>query len=334
MRIETSGTRALGVEHPVALAAMDLVADARLSLAVLDAGGYAFLGAGYGDEPWLTRELAILAPQARARNHPFGVGFITWSLAKRPSLLDLALGHGPDSIWLSFGDPAPFVHRVHAAGAKVVCQVQTEAMAKAALDAGADILVAQGAEAGGHGVARGTLALVPSIVDLAGPDVPVLAAGGVGDGRGLAACLMLGAAGVVMGTRFYATLAAAGREEAKRRIVEAAGDDTLRGIVFDISRGHVWPAPFTGRCLSNAHSRRWEGRELDLLRAWPQERERYLEARSQGDYEVAAVIAGEVAGLIHEVPTAGDIVRRIVEEAAVAIRSGNALLRTTAHACA
>src|SRR5687767_9654346 len=334
MQIDTAATRALGVRHPVALAAMDAVADARLSLAVLEAGGYAFLGAGYGEEPWLARELAILAPGARALGHPFGVGFITWSLARQPRLLDLALEQRPHSIWLSFGDPAPFVQRIHAAGAKVVCQVQSEAMAKGAIDAGADILIAQGGEAGGHGVGRGTLALVPTVVDLAGSQVPVLAAGGVGDGRGLAACLMLGAAGVVMGTRFYATREAAGREEAKRRIVEASGDDTLRSIVFDISRSHVWPAPFTGRCLANAHSRRWAGRELDLLRAGPGERDKYLEARAQGDYDVAAVIAGEAAGLVRDVPAAGEVVRRIVEEAVAVIKSGNALLRTSAPASA
>jgi nitronate monooxygenase len=330
MRFDTSMTRALGVEHPVALAAMDLVADARLSLAVLEAGGYAFLGAGYGDEAWLTRELALLAPRAREHGYRYGVGFITWSLARQPHLLDLSLAQGPDSIWLSFGDPSAFAARIHAGGAKLVCQVQTEAMAKAALDAGADILVAQGAEAGGHGVNRGTLSLVPAIVDLAGPGVPVFAAGGVADGRGLAACLMLGAGGVVLGTRFYATLEAAGREAAKRRIVEATGDDTLRGIVFDISRGHVWPAPFTGRCLSNEHARRWNGRELELLRAWPLERDAYLKARSDGDFDVAAVIAGEASGLIHDVAAAGEVIRRIVADAAALMAGAPRRIREAA----
>ena len=316
MPLETSMTRSLGVTHPIALAAMDLVADARLSLAVLEAGGYAFLGGGYGDEAWLTRELGILAPEARARGYRYGVGFITWSLATRPRILDLALEAGPDSIWLSFGDPAPFVPRIHAAGAKAVCQVQTEAMARAALDAGADLLIAQGSEAGGHGVSRGTLALVPAIVDLAGPKVPVLAAGGIADGRGLAACLMLGAAGVVVGTRFYASIEAAGREAAKQRIVQATGDDSARSIVFDISRQHVWPAPYTGRCLANEHLRRWMGREVELLRSLDTEGERYLSARSAGDYDIAAVIAGEAAGMIRDIPSAGEIVRRMAGEAA------------------
>ena len=320
MKIETAFTRGFRAAHPVALAAMDIVADARLCLAVAEAGGYPFLGAGYGEREWMARELGVLAPQARRRNLPFGVGFITWSLERQPELLDLALEYQPHSIWLSFGDVSKLAARIKAAGAKLACQVQTEAMARAALDAGADLLIAQGAEAGGHGVARGTMALVPAIVDIAPPRVPVLAAGGIADGRGLAAALMLGAAGVVMGTRFYATEEAAGRETAKQRIARASGDETVRSIVFDVSRNHVWPAPYTGRCIANDHSRRWLGREIELQRCHG-EHERYMKARADGDYEVAAVIAGESAGLIRDIPAAGEVVRRTVAEAAA--RLGN-----------
>jgi nitronate monooxygenase len=312
MALHTALNAALRVEHPILLAPMDLVADARLTLAVANAGGYGFLGAGYGEEVWLKRELAGLAGPARERGVPFGVGFITWSLARKPELLDVALESGASAIWLSFGDPAPFAARVQSAGAKLVCQVQTEAMAKAAVDAGADILVAQGAEAGGHGVSRGTLALVPAVADLAGPGVPVVAAGGIADGRGLAACLMLGAAGVALGTRFYATAEAAGFQAAKQRIVEATGDDSLRSVVFDISRRNVWPTPYTGRCLLNEHLRRWSGRELDLLRSIDAEGPRYAAARAAGDFDTAAVIAGEAAALIHDIPSAADVVLRMI----------------------
>jgi nitronate monooxygenase len=322
MALRTTLNAMLGVEHPILLAPMDIVADARLTLAVADAGGFGFLGGGYGDEAWLKRELAELAGAARERTLPFGVGFITWSLARKPELLDIALDHGASAIWLSFGDPAPYAKRVRAAGAKLVCQVQTEAMAKACLDAGADILVAQGAEAGGHGASRGTLTLVPAVADLAGPQVPVVAAGGVGDGRGLAACLMLGAAGVALGTRFYATVEAAGFQAAKQRIVEASGDDSMRSVVFDISRRNVWPAPFTGRCLRNAHLERWSGRELDLMRSMEQEGPRYAAARAAGDFETAAVIAGEAAGLIHDVPKAADVIVRMISAASELLRSG------------
>ena len=136
---------------------------------------------------------------------PFGIGFITWSLAKQPALLDIALEAGPRAIMLSFGDPKPFAPRIKSSGALLICQVQDEAMARQALDAGADILIAQGTEAGGHGASRTTIDIVPAIVDLAAGRVPVAAAGGIGDGRGLAAMMMLGASGVLLGTRFYAS---------------------------------------------------------------------------------------------------------------------------------
>ena len=322
MALQTTLNAMLRVEHPILLAPMDIVADARLTLAVADAGGYGFLGGGYGDEAWLKRELVELAGPARARGVPFGVGFIAWSLARKPELLHIALEHGANAIWLSFGDPAPFAAQIKAAGAKLVCQVQTEAMAKAALDAGADILVAQGAEAGGHGVSRGLSTLVPAVADLAGPRVPVVAAGGIADGRGLAACLMLGAAGVALGTRFYATAEAAGFQAAKQRIVDASGDDSLRSVVFDVSRRNVWPAPFTGRCLINAHLQRWAGRELDLMRAIDAEGPRYAAARAAGDFDTAAVIAGEAAALIHDIPSAAEVIRRMCDSATELLRDG------------
>jgi len=324
-RLNTPFTQRFGVAHPVVLAAMDLVADARLVQAVNAAGGFGFLGAGYGDEHWLRRELAQLTAAAAQTGQPFGVGFITWSLARQPHLLDLALAAGPKALWLSFGDVAPFAARIKAAGALLVCQVQTESMAREALAAGADLLVAQGAEAGGHGASRGTLALVPALVDLAGPQVPVLAAGGIADGRGLAAALMLGAAGVVMGTRLYATAEAAGFEAAKQRIVRASGDDSQRSIVFDVSRRNVWPAPFTGRCLVNAHLQRWAGRELELLRT-PGEAKRYAEARAQGEFDTAAVIAGEAAGLVHDLPAVRVLLDRLVDQAATLLGGASALL--------
>jgi nitronate monooxygenase len=320
MKLQTTLTRKLGIEHPIVLAPMDLVADARLAMAVIEAGGYAFLGAGYGDEEWLKRELPLLSARASDAGRAFGVGFITWSLARKPHLLDLVLEQRPDAVWLSYGDVAPFARRIKAAGAKLVCQIQTEKAAAVALEAGADILVAQGAEAGGHGVSRGALTLVPAVVDLAGSRVPVVAAGGVADGRGLAASLMLGACGVAMGTRFYATLEAAAHEAAKQRIVDASGDDSLRSIVFDISRSNVWPAPYTGRCLINEHLRRWAGHELELVRSMSSEGRRYAEARASGDFDTAAVIAGEAAALIHEVRSAGELMQRMVHEAATLLR--------------
>jgi nitronate monooxygenase len=315
MPTDTHLTKMLGVKYPILLAAMDLVADARLTLAVSDAGGFGILGGGYGNADWLARQLRPLADAKESRSLRFGVGFITWSLAKRPQLLDQALAAQPDAVWLSFGDPTPFVEKIKAAGALVICQVQSAEMALQAVAQGADIIVAQGTEAGGHGMSCGSIALVPAVVDAVGHKVPVAMAGGAGDGRALAAALMLGAQGVVLGTRFYASEEAAGHPDAKARIVASTADDTFRSVVFDISRRNVWPAPYTGRCLRNSHAREWAGRELELMRHMDEVGERYKAAQERADFDVAAVIAGEVAGLIHDVPPAADIIERIVAEA-------------------
>jgi nitronate monooxygenase len=311
MPIRTALTESLGIRHPIVLAPMDLVSDARLTAAVSAAGGLGLLGGGYGDERWLRCELDLLE-RSKAR---FGVGFITWSMARQPKLLDLALERKPVAVMLSFGDPAPFADRIKRAGARLLCQVQTLAMAKEAAASGADILVAQGAEGGGHGVARGLITLLPEIVDALGGRLPVVACGGLADGRGLAAGLMLGASGAMFGTRFYASQEAAGADAAKERIRAASGDDSLRSIVFDISRRNVWPAPFTGRCLRNPFLDRWYGREMELVRAADVEAERVAEARRNHDFDVAPVIAGEAAGLVREILPAREIVDRIVREA-------------------
>jgi nitronate monooxygenase len=311
MSIATPLTALLSIQHPILLAPMDGIAGARLTAAVSGAGGFGILGGGYGEKTWLEAETKKL----KGVRAPFGIGFITWSLAKQPELLDVALSARPRAIMLSFGDPKPFAPRIKAAGALLICQIQDEAMARQALDAGADILVAQGTEAGGHGASRTTLDIVPSIVDLAAGRVPVAAAGGIGDGRGLAAMMMLGAAGVLLGTRFYASEEADAAEEAKKRICAAPGGSTVRSIIFDLSRNNVWPAPFNGRCLINEHARRWAGRELELLQNVKTVAAEYADAKAAGNFDVAAVIAGEAVGLIHDVPPAAEIVDRIVAEA-------------------
>src|SRR3954468_4748309 len=311
MPISTPLTARLGIQHPILSAPMDVIAGARLTKAVSAAGGFGILGGGYGDEAWLKQEMAKLTDVS----DPFGIGFITWSLAKQPALLDIALEARPRAIMLSFGDPAPIAPHIKSTGALLICQVQTEDMARQALDAGADILIAQGTEAGGHGASRTTLDIVPAIVDLAAGRVPVAAAGGIGDGRGLAAMLMLGASGVLLGTRFYASQECDGAEEAKKRICAASSGNSVRGIIFDLSRNNVWPAPFNGRCLINDHARRWIGREVELLQNVTAVAAEYAAAKAAGNFDIAAVIAGEAVGLIHDIPPAAVIVDRIVTEA-------------------
>src|SRR5580692_979494 len=145
MAITNRLTQTLGIEHPVLLAPMDVVSGGRLAAAVSQAGGLGLLGGGYGDGDWIDREWE------RAGNARIGCGFITWSLTKRPQVLERALAHRPAAIMLSFGDPRPFAPAIHDAGARLICKVQTVSQAHEAAEAGADIIVAQGTEAGGHG---------------------------------------------------------------------------------------------------------------------------------------------------------------------------------------
>jgi nitronate monooxygenase len=311
MPISTDLTALLGIRHPLLLAPMDTISGSRLVRAVGEAGGFGILGGGYGDRARLEAETAKLKDFAG----PFGIGFITWSLAKKPELLDVALAADPRAVMLSFGDPKPFAPRIKSSGALLICQVQDEAMARQALEAGADILIAQGTEAGGHGASRTTIDIVPAIVDLAAGRVPVVAAGGLADGRGLAAMLMLGASGVLMGTRFYASVEADGAEQAKRLICSANSGDTVRGVVFDWSRNLLWPAPFTARSLVNDHLRTWTGREIELMQRADEVATDYATARAAGNFDVAAVFAGESVGQIHDIPPAAEIVDRIVTEA-------------------
>jgi len=319
MTLRTRLTEFFKIQHPILLAPMGFIAGGRLAAAVTDAGGLGFIGGGYGDEAWLRREFAA------AGNRRVGCGFITWSLARNPRLLDQVLEHAPAALMLSFGDPRPFVPRIRAAGAALVCQVQNRDHTLAALDAGASVIVAQGTEAGGHGAVRSTLPLVPAIVDLVAkraPEAMVVAAGGIADGRGLAAALMLGAEGVLVGTRFFACAESLGHANAKARIVAAGAEDTLRTSTFDIVRGYDWPENFTGRVLRNEFTKRWHGREAELAAAAAQEMPRYGAAVEAGDFGTGVIFAGEAADLIGDVPTAAALVSRMTSEAETALANG------------
>jgi nitronate monooxygenase len=311
MPLGTPLTSLLGITHPILSAPMAGIAGARLVAAVGEAGGFGILGGGYGDKAWLEQETARL----QKSKAPFGIGFITWSMAKQPELLDIALKVKPRAIMLSFGDPKPHAPRIKAAGSLLICQVQSEDMARQALDAGTDILIAQGTEAGGHGASRTLIDIVPAVIDLAAGRVPVVAAGGLADGRGLAAMIMLGASGIMLGTRFYASVECDGADEAKKRICAAESGETVRSIIFDVSRKLWWPAPFTGRALINDHARRWMGREVELVQNVETVAVEYAAARDAGNYDIAGVFAGDGVGLIHDIPPAGEIVERIASEA-------------------
>lgn len=315
MAIRTALTEALGLEYPIVLAPMASVSGGRLAAAVSDAGGLGLVGGGYGDAGWLREQLSL----ARAgTKRPWGVGLITW--ATTHETVRLALDYEPRVFMLSFGDPRPYVPAIKSAECTLICQVQDVEGARAAEAAGADVIVAQGTEAGGHGATRATLPLVPAVVDAVAP-APVLAAGGIAEGRGLAAALMLGAQGVLIGTRFYAASESLGHPQAKERIVAGEGGDTRRTRVFDVVRGHEWPEPYTGRALRNRFLERWEGREGELAAGLDAEGRAFREAVSEGDFETAMVWAGEAVDLIGEVVGAAELVRNIGAEAESNLRS-------------
>lgn len=316
MTLRTKLTEKLGIEHPVLLAPMGSASGGRLAAAVSAAGGLGMIGGAYGDPALLDREFAA------AGNGRVGCGFITWALTRRPEALDHVLSRAPAAIMLSFGDAGAFLPAIRAAGVPAICQIQTLAQAREVLEEGADVIVAQGTEAGGHGASRATFPLVPAVADAvarSGRDVVVVAAGGIADGRGLAAALMLGAEGVLMGTRFLAAEESLAAPAAKARVAAASGDDTLRTTVFDIVRGYDWPQEYTGRALINRFSEAWHGRETALAEAEDSERASYAAAAASGDVDTAVVFAGEGVDLIHRVEPAGMILERVIREAEAAL---------------
>jgi len=312
--LSTAFTELLDVEYPVVCAPMAVAAGGRLAAAVSRAGGLGLIGGGYGDEPWLRREFD------RAGDARVGCGFITWALAEQPGLLEVALSYRPAAVMLSFGDPAPFAAAIKGSGARLICQVQDLDQAARALACGADVLVAQGIEAGGHGCGRRTtMTLVPEIADLVAArdcDVPVLAAGGIADGRGLAAALMLGASGVLCGSLFYSADEALTTPAARQTVAAATGDSTCRTSVYDVVRGHRWPAGHTMSVLRNAFTDRWHGAEAELAAAGEQVAAQYRQAVADADYRTANVTVGQAAGLIGAPAPAGDIMAGLTAGAA------------------
>lgn len=311
-RLATRLTERLGITHPILSAPMALAGGGALAAAVTRAGGLGLIGGGYGDADWLEQQFTA------AGNTQVGCGFITWSMARKPELLTQALAHEPSALMLSFADPRPFAAEIAAAGVPLICQCQTLDHVRQAFEAGAAIIVAQGTEAGGHGASRATLPFVPEAADLIAresPDTLLLAAGGIADGRGLAAALMLGADGVLVGTRFWASREALVHERHHAAAVAATGDGTVRSSLPDIARQLDWPKPFDIRVANNAFIAAWAGREQDLKAAIAAEAPAYREAFAAGDPEKAAVIFGEAAGLIADIPSAGEIVERMVSEA-------------------
>ena len=324
--MRTRLTESFGIRYPIVCAPMALITGGRLAEAVSEAGGIGILGGGYAGildgEPDLREELAYI------QNRKFGVGFITWALSRVPEALETALAHTPYCIFLSFGDPRPFSRRIRQSGAKLICQTQCLAHIDQALEAGADVIVAQGTEAGGHGAKRSTLPFVPEAADYLAKHAPgtlLLAAGGVADGRGLAAALLLGADGVIVGSRFWAATEALTPLPAIERALRATGDDTVRTKVLDLLRGVPWPNEFSFRFLKNKLAEEWADREAEAAASRGRLAKVYAEARARQDMDVVAAVAGESVGLIHDRHTAATIVERMIMQAHALLQRGAAL---------
>jgi nitronate monooxygenase len=328
--ISTRLTERLGIRHPIVCAPMAYVAGGALAAAVSRAGGLGIVAGGYAGtvsgEPDLEIELA------RAKSGKFGVGFITWALAQAPKMLTKALQHSPFCVFLSFGDPRPFAAEIRDAGAALICQVQFLSQIDMALEAGAAAVVVQGTEAGGHGANRSTFPFVPEAADYLkqrSPKTLLIAAGGIADGRGLAAALMLGADGVVVGSRLWASAEALTPKAHTDKAMGKTGDSTIRTKVLDALRGVPWPREYSYRFLKNKLTDEWADREAEAFRAFGTLSAKYVQARAQNDLDTLAVTCGEAVGLLKDRPTAESIVNSMAVQAVALLRNGGKLKFTS-----
>jgi nitronate monooxygenase len=325
MSLSTSFTELMSIEHPIALAPMGGSAGGALAAAVSNGGGLGLVGGARGNRVWMERELAIVTART---DKPWGIGFLTWAIDI--DTIAWALDQCPHAVMLAFGDPDQFAARVRAAGVPLIIQVTSLDEARRAIDVGADVIVAQGSEAGGHGGKRATLPFVPMVVDLATP-TPVLAAGGIADGRGLAATLALGAAGALIGTRFQASHEAIVPAEVSKAITDGHGEDTERTRVLDIARDSGWPATYTARVLRNAFLDRWRDREEELTHDHEAHRA-YRQAVDDNDINAISIWCSEAIDLIHEIDSAADLVRRLTSDAEAALsRAAGSTHAPTGH---
>jgi nitronate monooxygenase len=305
--IRTRFTELFGLDHPVMSAPM-----ARHSGGTLAAAGLGSFGGITAEGPdWVRAQIALVRERT---DRPFAVGFITAFLPGAADLFDAALHERPDAIALSFSDPGDWGRRVKDAGLHLICQVQTFADVDLALAAGADVLVAQGTEAGGH---TGTMTLLPLLCGIADqhPDVPLLAAGGIADGRGLAAALVAGADGAWLGTAFLATPEAVEIGAAhKDAIVASDGGDTVVTRAYDIVSGLPWPTGIGERVRRDSFTDEWAEREAELAAG-----ARVVEAPQP-------LLYGQSARFVDAVHPAAEVVERISSTAERMLRERPAQL--------
>lgn len=326
--LATRLTRRFGLSTPLVLAPMAMGSGGDLAAAWARAGALGLVGGGYGDLEWTSREygaaVTALANDSAALAR-LGSGFISWKLDEDASAFDWLLDQPvkPAAVMLSFGDPTRWAKRLQERGIAVICQIQTVDQLQQAVDAGAEVIVAQGGEGGGHGLrvdrARSTFTFVPELADrlaATSPDTLLLAAGGVADGRGLAAAMMLGADGALIGSRAWVTEESLASTGAKAEAVAADGDATMRSGIFDILRRKNWPADYDFRAIRNALHRKWEGREAELRADAEPIIADYEAGVRAADFTRANVTVGEATGLIDDVPTSAELIARMTRDAA------------------
>lgn len=313
---------------PIALAPMALATGGELAAACARAGALSLVGGGYGDLAWTKGEytdaITRLAGDEASLSR-LGCGFISWKLAEDQSAFDWLLDQPgkPAAVMLSFGDPTRFSKILLDHKIPVICQIQTVEQLPQAVDAGASVIVAQGAEAGGHGMnnfeGRSTFTFVPEIADWLSKNAPqtlLLAAGGIADGRGLAASIMLGSDGALIGSRLWATTESMATTAAKRAALPVDGDGTARSGVFDILRQKNWPRQYDFRAVRNQLHQKWESRIEELCSDPTDAIQDYLEGVEQEDYDRAHITVGQAVGMINEIPSAEQVIERIDAEAA------------------
>jgi enoyl-[acyl-carrier protein] reductase II len=304
--IRTPLTERLGITYPIIQAGMGGVARAELVAAVSNAGGLGVIGAGFMSPAQLREEIRKVKDLT---DKPFGVDLL---LARdwpgQEEMMEVIIEERVPVFASGLGNPAPYVEALHQAGITVMAVVGTVRHARRVVEGGTDIVVAQGTEGGGHTGRIATLALVPQVVDAVAP-TPVVAAGGIADGRVLVAALALGACGVWVGTRFVATHEAFAHQNYKQKILQATEEDTV------VTRA------FTGkdcRVIRNRYVELWQDRQAEI-QPFPFQMmvdpEKMEAAVLHGDTDMGIMPAGQIAGAVREVKSAGDIVREMMEEA-------------------
>ncbi len=302
----TALTEMLGIEHPVIQAGMGGVANAELAAAVSKAGGLGTLGAAFFSPPQLRDQIRRVKDTT---DKPFAVDLLlAEGMPGVPQMMEVIFEEGVPVFASGLGNPAQWVPEMHSRGMKVIAVVGNVKNARRVAEGGADIVVAQGHEGGGHTGRIATLALVPQVVDAVKPK-PVTAAGGIADGRGLVAALALGACGVWVGTRFVATHEAFGHLNYKNKIVEMDEEGTV------VTRA------FTGkpcRVVRNRYADDWQGRDAEL-KPFPMQMlvdgQKLGAALVHGDTDIGFMPAGQDSGLIHSLANAEDVLRSLIEEA-------------------